>query len=531
VNKYGNLRNAAPAMVLAVILLLPFLNKPFTIDDPLFLNAARHVLADPLHPADFEQVWNTGDRQKLSEYWLGGTLPAYVLAPVAALGNREWIAHLYQLPLLCLFLWAGVEVAGRLGCDRMQAGAVGLLIAANPVTLAMSATCMPDIMAAAFGTLGIGRVLAFRENLRIRTGVAAGTLLALAITCRGTTAMLFVVAAWLLFPSSLKRAAACYWPLLLTVLLVVAVLSLNSGAAPPEVHNKAGVAGSFQQLTAIRNVPRNTVAFLCFQALTGPLLAYWLLVGGRRFLAAAAALVALGCALARIAALTGSANLRQYAVPAALGICFAAAFLGLFGELRHGAPLALWAGSGLLAAPYVHMAAKYLLPGVPAVAMLVVLHGARLEPRRFRFITALLIAAGGMAGLLIIVGDAALAGSQRAAVDQFVTPRLRQGKTVWAGGQWAFLGYAQSAGAQPLANTAPLPKPGDFVVISRLDYYGKLDQLPLRLELVNVKQDDRCGVFVLNRRLSAGFYSNRFGYLPFAIGCAEVNRYDVFSVR
>ena len=510
-------------MVLAAILLLPFLNKPFTIDDPLFLSAAQHVLIDPLHPGDFEQVWNAGDRQKLSEYWLGGTLPAYMLAPVALLGNREWIAHLYQLLLLCLFLWASVEFARRLGCDRMQAGAVGLLIASNPVTLAMAATCMPDIMASGFAMLGIGRVLAFRENLRIRTGAAAGSLLALAIACRGTTAMLFVVAVLLLMPKSLKRAAAYYWPLLLTVLLVVAILSLNRGPAA-----KAGVAGAFQQLTSIRNVPRNTVAFLCFQALTGPVLAYWLLIGGRRFLAAATVLVALGCALA---ALTGSANLQQYAVPAALGICFAAAFLGLFRELRHAAPLALWAGSGLLAAPYVHMAAKYLLPGVPAVALLVVLHGARLEPRRFGFILALLIAAGGIAGILIVVGDSTLAGSERAAVDQFVAPRLRQGQTVWAGGQWAFLGYAQKAGAQSLANTPPFPQPGDFIVISHLDYYGKPDQLPLRLELVNVKLDDRCGVFVMNRRLSAGFYSIRFGYLPFAIGCAEVNRYEVFRVR
>ena len=517
------LRTAAPAMVLAAVLLLPFLNKPFTIDDPIFLGAAQHVLADPLHPADFEQVWNAGDRQKLSEYWLGGTLPAYVLAPVAALGSREWIAHLYQLLLLCLFLWAAVDFAHRLGCDRMQAGAVGLLIASNPVTLAMSATCMPDIMAAAFAMLGIGRVLAFREDLRIGTGVAAGTLLALAITCRGTTAMVFLVAALLLVPSNWKRAPAYFWPLLLTVVLVAAILTLNRGPAP-----KAGVAGAFQALTSIRNVPRNLVAFLCFQALTGPLLAYWLLIAGRRFLAACAALVVLGCALATGA---GSANLQQYAIPAALGICFAAALLGLFLELRHAAPLVLWASSGLIAVPYVHMAAKYLLPGIPAVALLVVLHGARMPRQRFHFLMALLIAAGGIAGILIIVGDSALAGSQRAAVDQLIVPSLQQGNTVWAGGQWAFLYYAQRAGAQPLANTPPLPKPGDVIVVSRLDYYGKLDQLPLQLDPVRLRADNRCGVFVLNRRLSAGFYSIRFGYLPFAIGCAEVNRYDVFRVR
>jgi hypothetical protein len=517
------LRTAAPAMVLAAILLLPFLNKPFTIDDPIFLGAAQHVLTDPLHPADFEQVWNTGERQKVSEYWLGGTLPAYVLAPVAALGNREWVAHLYQLLLLCVFLWASVEFAERLGCDRMQAGAVGLLIASNPVTLAMSATCMPDIMAAAFAMLGIGRVLAFRDDRRIRTGLAAGTLLALAITCRGTTGIVFVVAALLLMPSSVKRAAAYFWPLLLTVAMVVAILALNRAGVAG-----AGVTGAFQALTSIRNVPRNVVGFLCFQALTGPLLAYWLLTAGRRFLAACAVLVAVGCALA---AFTGSANLQQYAVPAALGICFSAALLGLFLELRHAAPLVLWSASGLVAAPYVHMAAKYLLPGVPAVALLVVLHGARLPRQRLHFLVALLIAAGGIAGILIIVGDSTLAGSQRTAVDQLVTPAIQHGKTVWAGGQWAFLYYAQRAGAQALANTPPLPKPGDVIVISRLDYYGKLEQLPLQLDPVRLRQDNRCGIFVLNRRLSAGFYSIRFGYLPFAIGCGEVNRYDVFRVQ
>jgi len=62
------LRLAAPAIILASLLLLPFLNRPFTIDDPLFLRAAEHTLIDPLHPANFEQVWNAGDRRRLSEY-------------------------------------------------------------------------------------------------------------------------------------------------------------------------------------------------------------------------------------------------------------------------------------------------------------------------------------------------------------------------------------------------------------------------------------------------------------------------------
>jgi len=43
-------------------------------------------------------------------------------------------------------------------------------------------------------------------------------------------------------------------------------------------------------------------------------------------------------------------------------------------------------------------------------------------------------------------------------------------------------------------------------------------------------RDRRCGAFVLNRTLAAGFFSSRFGYLPFAFGCGELNRYDVYEV-
>ena len=113
---------------------------------------------------------------------------------------------------------------------------------------------------------------------------------------------------------------------------------------------------------------------------------------------------------------------------------------------------------------------------------------------------------------------------------RLIAPRVRRGLKVWAGGQWAFLAYAEEAGAKALANTPPLPGPGDLIVVSRLDYYGRLLRLPIRLELLNTQTDRRCGVFVLNRRLGAGYYSNRFGYLPFAIGCGEVNAYDLYRV-
>jgi hypothetical protein len=511
-----NLRLAAPALFLAGLLLLPFLTKPFTIDDPLFLRAAQHALVDPAHPADFEQVWNTGDRLRLSQYWLGGTLPAYLLMPVAALGAREWVAHLYQWLFLCGFLVASVAVARRLGCDARQATTVGLLVGTNPVALAMAATCMPDIMAATFATFGIERVLAFREDRRVSSGALAAVLLAAAVLCRASTAPVLAVAALLLRPPSRR-----WWPLAVAVAIVAAGAMVSRDAS-----GSGTLAGSFQSLTALRNAPRNAVSFLAFQALTGPILVYWLLTRGWRTVAAVAALLAAGLALAQLPA----ENLRQYAVPAALGLCFLAAFLNLAARLRPAWPLIVWLLAGLVALPYVYMSAKYLLPGVPAAALLIVLHAARERQRRYPLTVAILIALGWISGALIIVGDTTLASSGRNAAEREVPRLLRSGATVWAGGQWAFLEYAQRAGARALGNQLPLPRAGDYALISRLDYYGKFDRMPFGRDLLYSTRDVRCGVFVLNRALHAGFFSNRFGYLPFSFGCTELNRYDLYRV-
>ena len=65
------LRLAAPAIFVASLLLLPFLNKPFTIDDPLFLRAARHALVDPLHPAERRHGRQHVRRQSSAEQVLG----------------------------------------------------------------------------------------------------------------------------------------------------------------------------------------------------------------------------------------------------------------------------------------------------------------------------------------------------------------------------------------------------------------------------------------------------------------------------
>jgi hypothetical protein len=51
---------AWPALLLAAVCLLPYLNKAFLIDDPWFLTMAKQIVQHPAHPMNFEICWNNG---------------------------------------------------------------------------------------------------------------------------------------------------------------------------------------------------------------------------------------------------------------------------------------------------------------------------------------------------------------------------------------------------------------------------------------------------------------------------------------
>ena len=61
--------------------------------------------------------------------------------------------------------------------------ASGLMVALGyvAVTLAMAATCTPDVMAMMFGMAGMDRLLLFRQERRWGVGLASGLLLAAAV--------------------------------------------------------------------------------------------------------------------------------------------------------------------------------------------------------------------------------------------------------------------------------------------------------------------------------------------------------------
>ncbi|MGA9133428.1 MAG: hypothetical protein WB384_15610, partial [Candidatus Sulfotelmatobacter sp.] len=81
---------AWPALLLAAVCLVPYLNKAFLVDDSWFLTIAKQVVKHPAHPMDFEICWNNallnGQGRKASQFASGNPLlgqigQGYVLVP------------------------------------------------------------------------------------------------------------------------------------------------------------------------------------------------------------------------------------------------------------------------------------------------------------------------------------------------------------------------------------------------------------------------------------------------------------------
>ena len=165
---------AVPGMLLVIACLLPYLNKAYTIDDPMFLLSARQILRSPLQPMSFERCWDTNETCVKSVAKVGAgaseALMGYLLVPVILAGGAEWMTHWLQILLACIAVLEMVRLALRLGFDRVQSAAAGLMLAAIPPFLPMANTAMPDIAALALGLTGMEWLLAWKD----RTALASG---------------------------------------------------------------------------------------------------------------------------------------------------------------------------------------------------------------------------------------------------------------------------------------------------------------------------------------------------------------------
>ena len=207
------------AMTLAS--LAPFATKAFNIDDPLFLYAARQILAHPADPYGFRINWYESE-MPMAEVTKNGPLASYYIALVAScFGWSEIALHLaFLLPAVAAVLGTYFLAVGF--CDRPLLAALATLLC--PVFMVSSTSVMCDTMMLAFWVWAV--VLWLRgENggSRFFPVASAGLIAAAAITKYFAVALIPLLLAY-----SLLRRPRLGWRFLSLAIPIAVIVGYDA---------------------------------------------------------------------------------------------------------------------------------------------------------------------------------------------------------------------------------------------------------------------------------------------------------------
>jgi hypothetical protein len=552
-------RAVPPGMALAILAvaaiacLVPFVDKAFCIDDPLFLWAAAQIQAHPLDFYGCEANW-FGTVQPLYDVTKNPPLACYYLAAaIAVVGKSEPALHAALLLPAIGAIW-GTWLLARSFCRQPVSAALVALV--TPAFLVSSTNLMCDTTMLCLWTWVIA--LWVRGLNTAKDGwLAAASLLiaAAALTKYFAISLIPLLAvytilrehkptwrlAWLSVPIVLLAGYQGWtWRLYGRGLLSDAAAYAWQIAAIP------GPGAMFSRET----VGSKTVAGLSF--LGGSFLpvlfcAPWL--WPKRGLAAAAVVgLAMGAwakwvsSPPQLTALhmesgftsTSAAQFGLFTLCGALVL-----WLAVSDIVRHESAdaclLALWVWGTFGFATFVNWTCnvRSVLPIAPALGILLVRRLDEERGRRWlRFVAwRWALAPAAAIAFLVAWADFCLANSARAAAAQIAAAVEPEAGTIWFQGHWGFQYYMLAKGGREVDLNRPACNPGDIVILpfnnTDVFFFAPEFVVPLRQ-----MEFPACGwLSTVQERVGAGFYSAIWGPMPFVFAPASHERYGIYRLK
>ncbi len=540
-NRYMQFGESGLIAVFTIVVLLPFANKPFHIDDPAYLWTAQQIVKTPIDFYGFNLHMN-GMLVPMHMEMQNPPLFSYVLAAVAiATSWNEWPMHVVSLAFT-LAAVLGTYVFAQRFCVNAWAAALAMLSA--PGFFVSATTVMCDIPMIAFYVWAAHCWLTGYDRSRHGYLVVAALLIAIAALTKyfGMT-MIPLLFVYSVVQSGGLRARQLY--LIIPVVILTAYEMWTR-----DFYDRGLLLGASEY---VRNVQQ-----LLPEGLAPSWLAGLMFIGGSL---GTIAIIGMTCARGKTAALLSLGILITTIVVAGLlflarpsieaveeltvpniwlGALFAALSLlivtiALTDLFRNPGPdsllLAMWLGGSILfcVAANWTVNVRALLPAVVPAAILMV---RQLEMAQgatcVRNNSWRIIAATGCAlaiSMLIARGDTAYARYERAMARAIATVHMNSG-TLWFDGRWGLEYYLRTYGGKTLITDEV--RPGDRVALpERADADILLPgrELSPTHEVLIPRQGAYQTMFA-----GAGFYSSLFGPLPFAIGDAPVDQYRLYDV-
>jgi len=531
------------ATILPVLLLAPFLDKAFHIDDPLFVYSAQHLTEHPLDFYGFSINWYTSP-MPMHEVNQNPPLLAYYLAPFGLLfGWCEWVVHgALLLPAAAVGL--GTWLVARRCCRHPLAAT--LLVILSPVFLVSGSTVMCDLLMLGFWLWALHLWLLGVERKHWGYFWVSGILIASSALSKyfgvSLIPLLFV---YTLVAGRGTRHAVLY------LLVPVAILGLYEFATARLygrglLWDAVVYARDYQATEGLDYLEKAVTGLTFTGACLAPVALFGMVSWWRWSKWACVGLLGVGVAV--LPALSAYAGLwDDPPTPLPWWARIQAGLWGLLGgyllilaltdlvRRRDAASvvLALWFGGVLFFACFVNhfVNARVILPLAVPGTLLAVRHfeqrvprgteGSSLVPR------AVFLLAGALA-LLVSCADARLAGIARHAAEEI--GEEGGGGAVWFSGHWGFHYYMAEQGGRPLDLGALALQPGDLCVTPS----NNTNRAALQPEMVEERETLQFRSFpclaTMQRPMGAGFYSDVFGPLPFVIGPVPAEMYTVDRV-
>ncbi len=529
------------ALVLATTLCLgPFANKALHIDDPLFFWTARQIIEYPRDPYGFSVNWDV-TAQRMSEITKNPPLTAYYLALAGSLlGWSEVPLHLaFLLPAVAAVLGT-YRLAARMSRRPLVAALATLL---TPAFLVSGSSLMSDspmlalwVWSVVLWVEGVDRSIAWKL-------FAGASLAGLgALTKYFGASLIPLLLAYAL--ARRKRPGLCALHLLIPLALLAGYQIGTSALYGRGLLLDAALFVADWRVSGGQPLPLRLLVGLAFTggcALPALLLAplHW---RRRTFLAGAGTFGAAALACHRWldspALATPETSLDvQYGLLATGGIATLA--LAAVDALRRrdaeSVLLGLWVFGTFVFASGVNWTVngRSVLPMVPAVGILVARRLSDVGPadvRKRRIAVAAALLASAFLSLGVACADLRLANAQRAAVAKIHERTRDTARPVWFQGHWGFQFYMERIGARPIDVLRRRAQKGDTVALpgNNSSVTGVVASEIASRESFEIETG--AWISTMHGEVGAGFYSSGFGPLPFVIGKAPAERYEIVTL-
>lgn len=520
----------ASLAIITIGVLLPFLAKPFNIDDPLFLWAAHQIQAHPADPFGFNVEWNGWQEPMYGCTQNPPTLSYFMVVVAGILGWSEIAFHsAFLLPAAAVIL--GTYRLARSFCGSPLLAALVALF--TPAFLVSSTTVMCDIPMLAFWIWAAVFWVEGTDRNQPHKLFFAGCLAALAETTKYSGVCLIPLLA--AYSITRKQPLHRWGPSFLIPLAVIGVCQFAMIKLYGLYIFYSTV--NYRYVTMNQHFPFDASSMMGL-AFTGGCLAtaafFIPLLWRRRtalfFLIVSALPV---CAIyfdsdwlgyfntIEIHFHTGSQI--QLAFWAAAGIAILSLAVLDFAINRDAKSffLASWVIGIFIFAAFVNWTvnARSILPMAPALGILIV----RCLERNF-------------SGLPFPIGKSAIALSVAAALALYLTEAdyltavaVRQNvssmssvlgpgvKRVWFEGHWGFQFYMTQLGARPVDFHSSTLRSGDLLAIAMNNYRTSFPPKGAKL-MCTFQHPGPWGLATINQSLGGSFYASGLGPLPFVFG-------------